>query len=66
MSVSRTSSVVITSIIFTVISLLSVAARLVSRFGVLKNGGRDEVAVVVAMVSDWNFNLVGCVETSLI
>jgi hypothetical protein len=51
MTSSRGSAVVITSIIFAVLAVLSVVTRLVARVGYLKNGGRDDIAISVALVS---------------
>jgi hypothetical protein len=48
-SASRGSSIIITSVIFTVFAALIVVARLIARFGLLKNGGRDEIAIVIAL-----------------
>ncbi len=42
---------VITSLVFLVLAAISVILRLVARYGFLKNGGSDEVAIVVALVS---------------
>ncbi|KAF8846925.1 hypothetical protein BDZ45DRAFT_682215 [Acephala macrosclerotiorum] len=48
---SRGPAVVITSIFFTVFSLLFVFMRLVARLGFLKNPGRDEIAIVISSLS---------------
>jgi len=49
-SASRGPSIIITGVLFTVFATLAVVARLISRLGLLKNGGRDEIAIVIALV----------------
>ncbi|KUJ11052.1 PTH11-like integral membrane protein [Mollisia scopiformis] len=44
-------AVAITTICFTVLALICVFARLVARIGLLKNGGRDEIAIVASALS---------------
>jgi len=61
-SESRGSAVVAIAVAFTVIAAVFVTARLVARVGLLKNGGLDELAVVVAMVSYLCLDIGTCLE----
>jgi hypothetical protein len=48
---SASKYIVIVAIFVTVLAALAVIARLVSRLVVLKNGGRDDVAISLSLVS---------------
>ena len=48
---SRATTIVAVGIVFVTLAIITVALRLVSRVVFLKNAGRDEVAIVISMVS---------------
>lgn len=50
---NRSSAVVATNAVFTVIAGIFVIARLVARIGFLRIGGFDELAIVISMVRYW-------------
>jgi hypothetical protein len=48
---SRATTIVAVGIVFVTLAIITVVLRLVSRAVFLKNAGRDEVAIVISMVS---------------
>ncbi|PVH68237.1 putative integral membrane protein [Cadophora sp. DSE1049] len=48
---SKGTEVVVTSFVFLAIATVAVVIRLIARIGYLKNGGRDEIAIVVALLA---------------
>jgi hypothetical protein len=50
-SVSRASTAIISSVVFTSLAACLVLARLIARLAILKIAGRDELAITVSLVS---------------
>lgn len=47
---SKGMTVLVTSVVFFVFATLSVVFRLIARVGYLKNAGKDDLAIVIALV----------------
>ncbi|KAF8855779.1 hypothetical protein BDZ45DRAFT_746064 [Acephala macrosclerotiorum] len=56
-SVSRGSTAIISTVVFTSLAACLVLARLIARLTILKNAGRDELAIAVSLLSSIGFTI---------